>query len=284
MIRKKKLTRRQTIDYAIVILCGFFLFSLAAPVYSRPGNVQISIEKINRQITECKNKIADIQLETIELEENIDWLELKILRLMNMEQPVSDSIQNSMHAKKSKIGALKKEKTNYLKYFKKLKNELDQLEQMAGHGLNQKTIASIKEQLIKDKMSEWVEFVWDSTRECYNLKTILPIFFTPGSAKISKDYTYFLKTLAQLIKAHKIQIIVDGYADIDPIHTRQYPSNFELGAIRAANVVHALVNYGVDPSAFKIASTGKYRFPDARPMSKQKAVERYVNITVSFSG
>ncbi len=80
-----------------------------------------------------------------------------------------------------------------------------------------------------------------------------------------------------------MKILVNGYADTVPIKNKKYPSNFELGATRAANIVHHLVGHGLKPSIFKIESTGKYRFA-SKGMSKQKTLERRAEVTVIFSG
>ena len=131
----------------------------------------------------------------------------------------------------------------------------------------------------KAGLSDWIEITDSGT--CLRLKTTLPILFPIGSAEIAKEYKSFFMRFANLLKAYEVQIEVQGYADIDPIHTNKYPSNFELGAIRAANVVHELVKNGLKPSIFKINSPGKYRF-SANGEPTQKALERRAEVTVIF--
>ncbi|MCD4744453.1 MAG: OmpA family protein [Desulfobacteraceae bacterium] len=106
----------------------------------------------------------------------------------------------------------------------------------------------------KAGLSDWVDI--SDTGECLKLKTTLPILFPVGSAEIAKEYKPFFMRFANLLKAYDVQILVNGYADIDSINTKKYPSNFELGAIRAANVVHELIKNGLKPSIFKINSSG----------------------------
>jgi chemotaxis protein MotB len=133
----------------------------------------------------------------------------------------------------------------------------------------------------KAGLSDWIEITDSGT--CLRLKTTLPILFPIGSAEIAKEYKSFFMRFANLLKAYEVQIMVHGYADIDPINTSKYPSNFELGAIRAANVVHELVKNGLKPSIFKINSPGKYRF-SASGEPTQKALERRAEVTVIFVG
>lgn len=130
-------------------------------------------------------------------------------------------------------------------------------------------------------LNDWVELHGAGT--CIKLKTTLPILFPTGSAKVAREYKVFFKKLANFLKPYDVKVLVNGYADKVPIKTKKYPSNFELGATRAANIVHQLVGYGLKPSIFRIESTGKYRFAAKTP-SKQKSLERRAEVTVIFSG
>lgn len=130
-------------------------------------------------------------------------------------------------------------------------------------------------------LDDWVVVNGDDT--CLRIETTLPILFSSGSAKVAKEYQPFLKKLASFLKPYDVKVQVNGYADTVPINSTQYPSNFELGAARAANIVHQLVNQGLKPSIFKIETTGEYRFAAKEP-SQQKSFERRAQVTVIFSG
>ncbi len=130
-------------------------------------------------------------------------------------------------------------------------------------------------------LNDWVEIIGTGT--CLKMETTLPILFPTGSARVANEYRSFFKKLADFLKPYDVKILVNGYADTVPIQNKKYPSNFELGATRAANIVHQLVSNGLNPSIFKIESTGKYRFA-AKGMSKQKTFERRAEVMVIFSG
>lgn len=131
------------------------------------------------------------------------------------------------------------------------------------------------------ELEDWVVVNGDDT--CLRIETTLPILFSSGSANVAKEYQPFLKKLASFLKPYDVKVLVNGYADTVPIRSTQYPSNFELGAARAANIVHQLVNQGLKPSIFKIETTGEYRFAAKEP-SQQKSFERRAQVTVIFSG
>lgn len=143
------------------------------------------------------------------------------------------------------------------------------------------SMSELQKAINRAGLNDWVELSGGGT--CVRLKTTLPILFPTGSAKVAKEYRIFFKKLANFLKPYDVKVLVNGYADKVPIRTKKYPSNFELGATRAANIVHQLVNNGLKPSIFKIESTGKYRFAAKTP-SKQKALERRAEVTIIFSG
>lgn len=143
------------------------------------------------------------------------------------------------------------------------------------------TKEQLQEAVSKAGLSDWVEINGSGT--CLRLETTLPILFPTGSAKIADEYKPFLDQFADFLKPYDVKILVNGYADTVPIHNEKYPSNFELGATRAANIVHQFVRSGLKPSIFRIESTGEYRFA-AKGMSQQKTLERRAEVTVIFSG
>lgn len=240
-------------------------------------------------IGEFKSRIIEIQTEIFDLKQDLEWLNHKITRMTLSNRPVSWSISNSVQQKARRIDALEKQKAycmdrldfyqTHLKPPKKQQPPKKQPPQPEKSQLLQDLSAKIE----AAGLSDWIEIEPDQTPGTFSIKTVLPILFASGSAVIVDEYHSFLKTFASLVKELDGKIVVDGYADIDPIRTKKYPSNFELGATRAANIVHSLVKYGVNPSVFKIASTGKYRHKPLK-MSKNKTLERYVNITMSVSG
>ncbi|SLM32987.1 exported hypothetical protein [Desulfamplus magnetovallimortis] len=129
------------------------------------------------------------------------------------------------------------------------------------------------------ELAEWIHF--SSEQRSCTIENVLPILFASGSADIPKEYKDFLKRLALLVKNYDVRILINGYADSDNINNKKYPSNFELGATRAANIVHELVKHGVKPSVFQIGTTGKYRH-QAKGMSDKKLLERRADLKIVF--
>ena len=82
------------------------------------------------------------------------------------------------------------------------------------------------------------------------------LFFDSGSAVIKAGARPTLAEIGDIIAReaeHPVQ--VEGHTDIRPIHTSQYPSNWQLSGARAAAVVQGLTEAGVSP---KRTSLGGY--------------------------
>ncbi len=258
--------------------------------------------ELKKIIDQHQNEIKVLENQIRSIEKDMDWLVLKINRISDAgRQPASD-LTDSVIAKEKKIQYLKKEKArlsalnaSYIKTYESqkkssptipsgVKNQI--LSENINTDINSSHRPSVKkasiEKRIKDLgLDDWVEVAGDGT--CLKINTTLPILFSSGSARVAKEYKNFLKKLALFLKPYDIKVVVDGYADTDPIHTKRYPSNLELAASRAANIVHELVKNGLKPSIFKIGTTGEYRFAATQPI-KQKSFHRRAQVTVIFAG
>jgi chemotaxis protein MotB len=84
-------------------------------------------------------------------------------------------------------------------------------------------------------------------------------FFTPGSAKFSPDALPMLEMIAvQIMPLAKadVAVEVEGHTDDSVVSSEQYPSNWELSAARASNVVRYLVAKGFPAEKLKAIGRG----------------------------
>ena len=81
-------------------------------------------------------------------------------------------------------------------------------------------------------------------------------FFGKGSATLNADGDDILRKLANELKDDKYkgyQITVEGHTDDTPIHTAQFPSNWELSTGRAAAVVRFFLEQGIPADSLRAA-------------------------------
>ena len=294
---------------ALILVQGF----ISSNTWAYYDNKNIHLEAYTAQdlslvIEDFQVKIKILEGHIQSAKRNIDWLVGKINRIEDSGRSVSWVMKNSVIKKEKRIQILNGKKkrledllAKYRKIYVAKQNEMVSADKHKGikpiatavqkfpevaqdtqgsfdKGKRVRIEAAVK----KAGLGDWVDVV-PSYDGCAKLENTLPILFSSGSASLAKEYQSFLKKLANFLKSYDVKVYVNGFADPDPIKTPRYPSNFELGASRAANVVHAMVKNGLKPGIFNIGSTGEYRFPAKNPSNK-KSFQRRANLTVVFSG
>jgi chemotaxis protein MotB len=89
------------------------------------------------------------------------------------------------------------------------------------------------------------------------------IFFASGSAQLKDTGKEILKKLAGALKSYPDKYIrVVGHTDnvrVSKATQATFPSNWELSAIRATNVVRTLQEFGVGPERLIISARGEFQ-------------------------
>ncbi|WP_022947884.1 flagellar motor protein MotD [Methylohalobius crimeensis] len=115
------------------------------------------------------------------------------------------------------------------------------------------------------------------------------ILFPSGSAELSDEADPVLTKLAEIVRQMPANpIYIEGHTDNVPIHTRAFPSNWELSAARAASVVRRLADYGIvsrrmaaigygenHPVAGNATAAGRYRNRRVVMVLQAKNLARY---------
>lgn len=107
------------------------------------------------------------------------------------------------------------------------------------------------------------------------------ILFDFGKAEISPEGYAVLDKLADGLKKIFYPICVEGHTDNVPIHTWQFPSNWELSTARAVNVVKYFVDAGrIDPRRLSAVGYGESKPLVANDSPSQRAKNRRVEIVL----
>ncbi|MCR5290095.1 MAG: flagellar motor protein MotB [Treponema sp.] len=114
-------------------------------------------------------------------------------------------------------------------------------------------------------------------------------FFEEGSAELNindtRDTLLRLASFFDSEEMHDRRFRIEGHTDSTPVPDDSvFPSNWELSAARAANVLHYLADFGVDENQFSIAG-----YADTRPQfdnstEEQRAYNRRVDIIILDEG
>lgn len=84
------------------------------------------------------------------------------------------------------------------------------------------------------------------------------LLFNSGDAAVLNEVTPLLMKISQMVKNLDNDIKVVGHTDNVPIHTSKFPSNWELSAMRAINVMNFMVDTGeVNPKKLSVQAYGE---------------------------
>jgi chemotaxis protein MotB len=107
------------------------------------------------------------------------------------------------------------------------------------------------------------------------------VFFSSGSADLAGDGATVVDTVGAALKTLPNQISVEGHTDNQPIHTAQYPTNWELSTDRAVTVLRRLAeNDGVNSGQLEAAGYGDQRPIVPNDTDANRARNRRVEIVV----
>ncbi|MGH2887118.1 MAG: OmpA family protein [Solirubrobacteraceae bacterium] len=127
--------------------------------------------------------------------------------------------------------------------FEKLKEQMDAYAKAHGFGNNDQTII--------ERRGLVVRVLTDN------------LLFDSGSATLQRGADQLLDEVAQLLNLDKSHpITVEGHTDNQPIHSAQFPSNWELSTSRATNVVRFLISR--DVGAYRLGAVG---YADLHPIA-----------------
>jgi len=107
------------------------------------------------------------------------------------------------------------------------------------------------------------------------------LLFQSGQATLQPEGRPLLNEVAQLLNVdHTHPITVEGYTDNVPIHSVEFPSNWELSTTRATTVVQYLISRGVNDN--RLGAAG---FADLHPIASNatatgRALNRRVDIVI----
>lgn len=107
------------------------------------------------------------------------------------------------------------------------------------------------------------------------------ILFDKGSAQLSEAGETAIADVAQVLASFPERAFqVEGHTDNDPIATKRYPSNWDLAADRALNVVKAMVNSGLPSTQISGASYGEQKPVASNETDEGKTQNRRIEIVI----
>lgn len=121
--------------------------------------------------------------------------------------------------------------------------------------------------------------------EAFNDRVLIRIrekgSFGSGKASLKPAFAPILQQIAEVLKQRDGHFIIAGHTDDIPIETRQFRSNWDLSAKRAATVVHFFIQSGdIDPERMEIRAHSDNQPLVPNDSWENRAINRRVEISV----
>jgi chemotaxis protein MotB len=143
--------------------------------------------------------------------------------------------------------------------------------------------SKIKESIEELKREEGIGA--EVTEEGVVIRLEESVLFDSGIADINPDAFPVLERLAEIISDIPNPVRIEGHTDNIPIHTRKFPSNWELSTARAINVIKYLANIkGIAPERLAGAGYGEVRPLVSNDTPENRAINRRVEVILVTKG
>lgn len=113
----------------------------------------------------------------------------------------------------------------------------------------------------------------EQEREGVRITIQSPILFDSGKADLRPEALPVLDELIKILRESPNEVVVEGHTDNVPIHTPEFPSNWELSTARAISVAKYLFQKGdLGAERFAVSGYGEYHpvATNATPEGRQK--------------
>ena len=140
----------------------------------------------------------------------------------------------------------------------------------------------IRQEVKKEDLQEGIKV--KVTETGIAIKIADPIGFDVGEADIKPELISALDHIAEIIgKVPGTMVRVEGHTDDVPIHTKKFPSNWELSSARALNVVKFLAERGINPAQLSAIGYGEYRPLVPNTSRENRMMNRRIEIYVDYT-
>jgi chemotaxis protein MotB len=136
------------------------------------------------------------------------------------------------------------------------------------------------EKHIEDKVRQEFRDV-EVTEERIKIILPSPVLFDSGSAVLKAGTRTSLHEIAGLVKNTGNRLVVEGYTDNIPVHSQEFPSNWELSSARAFGVIqYFLDKEQIPPSQLSAMGYGEFRPKSPNDTEENRAKNRRIEISI----
>lgn len=137
-------------------------------------------------------------------------------------------------------------------------------------------VSNVRELIMFNQLGGMVKVDGDERGATITISDV--ILFPPGESTMNQDGLNIMKKIATVLAQFNYHIKIAGHTDNTPIHTAEYPSNWELSANRACEVVRFLADSGIDPAQMSAEGYAEFKPIAQNTTPESRAQNRRVEI------
>jgi len=137
-------------------------------------------------------------------------------------------------------------------------------------------VSDVRELVMFNQLGGMVKVEGDEMGATITISDV--VLFPPGESTMSRDGLEIMRKIANVLAQFNYHIKIAGHTDNAPISTARFPSNWELSANRACEIVRYLAKTGIDPKQMSAEGYAKYRPIATNVTAEGRAQNRRVEI------
>ncbi len=258
-----------------------------ADIENLRGEISLLNERLRTEESEkdrLLNELMNLKKDYEDLKKERDTIAEDNVNLRFLLDAKKDELSRAINDLRAKIEEKDKE-------ISLLRKEIDRLNLEKAKAIEEKEKAIAELRGTYDKLvselSEEIkkgEIEITQLRDKLSLSMVEKILFDSGSAEIKKEGKKVLERVAEILKnVTDREIRIEGHTDNVPIGARlmeKFPTNWELSAIRATNVVRYLIEKGVNPSYLSATGYSEFRPVAPNDTEENRAKNRRIEIVL----
>jgi chemotaxis protein MotB len=153
-----------------------------------------------------------------------------------------------------------------------------------GHGILKLGDLKMLQTRLQEELEErgrQEEVITEITERGLVIHIVESALFRQGSADLEPRALEILDRVAATVSGMPNHVRVEGHTDDRPIHTERFPSNWELSAARATEVVRYFIeSHGIESERISALGYGEYRPIRLNTSAENRAKNRRVDVVV----
>lgn len=142
--------------------------------------------------------------------------------------------------------------------------------------------SELEESISRHHLAPHIELVKEKNRTRIEIQS--RVLFDSGDAYLTRAGEAVLEKVLPVLQEVNGSVIIEGHTDDQPINTPRFPSNWNLAAARAAEVLEFFVSEGLSDQRFRAVSFGDTRPLHPNTSEQNRRKNRRVSLIIEKAG